>query len=178
MILEGLGAKLLAWALGRGSKYILAGLMVLAVFGYGYMQGVSHVEKKWDEQRQADERVYLDAIVEDVSARESAISGLREELQSASRTRVVVKEIPKYITVEADRACVVPLGFWRLHEGTIAGVLPDTAGRPDDSPSGIPISAVAETDVENILRCKEDRARLRALQGYLNRTTTEVDRDE
>ncbi len=62
-------------------------------------------------------------------------------------TRTLIKEVPVYVTPDDDRRCVVPVGFVRIHDAAAAGIrpVPDPAGRPDDAPSGLALSAVAGT---------------------------------
>lgn len=67
-------------------------------------------------------------------------------------TRTIVQKVPVYVTPAADDRCVVPLGFVRLHDAAASGSaagLSRTAGGPLDAPSGLPLSAVGATVVEN-----------------------------
>lgn len=68
------------------------------------------------------------------------------------RTQYLVKEVPTYVTPEADRSCTVPLGFVRLHDAAASGSeasLPGASGGSVDAPSGVELSAVAETVAAN-----------------------------
>lgn len=66
-------------------------------------------------------------------------------------TRVLKERVPVYVTVEADRRCDVSAGFVSLHDQAAAGVpqVPRPAGLVLDAPSGVPLSAVADTVVDN-----------------------------
>lgn len=80
----------------------------------------------------------------------------------------IVKEIPRYVTVEADAACTVPGGFVRLHDAAAAGgVLGQDPGGADAAPSGVPLSAVADTVASNYTTGHVNAARLTALQDTL-----------
>lgn len=80
----------------------------------------------------------------------------------------IVKEIPRYVTVEADAACTVPGGFVRLHDTAAAGgVLGQDPGGADAAPSGVPLSAVADTVAGNYTTGHVNAARLTALQDTL-----------
>lgn len=73
----------------------------------------------------------------------------------AERIRVVyrdlIKEVPAYVTPEADRRCDLPVGFVRLHDQAVAGLpeVPAPAGDVRDAPSGIALSAASGVIVGN-----------------------------
>lgn len=81
----------------------------------------------------------------------------------------VIKEIPRYVTVEADAACTVPGGFVRLHDAAATGSMldPDPGGA-DATPSGVPLSTVAGTVAGNYITGHVNAARLNALQDTLH----------
>lgn len=80
----------------------------------------------------------------------------------------IIKEVPRYVTVEADAACTVPGGFVRLHDTAAAGgVLDQDPGGADAAPSGVPLSAVAGTVAGNYTTGHVNAARLTALQDTL-----------
>lgn len=83
--------------------------------------------------------------------------------------RTITERVPVYVTEKADRQCVVPSGFVRLHDAAAEGrapPVPDGAGEPPDAPSGVPLSAVADTIVWNYGTCAEDRERLKGWQDW------------
>lgn len=79
----------------------------------------------------------------------------------------IVKEIPVYVSKAADAACVVPAGFVRVHDASAAN-LPVSGGPlgTDDGPSGIALSAVAETVAGNYTNCRANAEQLKALQKW------------
>jgi len=80
----------------------------------------------------------------------------------------IVKEIPRYVTIEADAACTVPGGFVRLHDAAATGsVLDSDSGDADAAPSGVPLSAVVGTVADNYTTGHINAARLTALQDTL-----------
>jgi hypothetical protein len=117
---------------------------------------------------------------------EAAATALREQLKNAKaatvtvtqyvdRERVIrlkgdtiIKEVPRYVPVQADAACVVPRGFVRLHDAAAAGTVPtpDT-GDADAAPAGVALSTVAGTVAANYTDCHVDAARLSSLQQTL-----------
>lgn len=76
----------------------------------------------------------------------------RRRVEIRTVTQTLIKEVPIYVSAKADAECIVPAGFVRLHDQAAAGPeasLPSPAGGPLDAPSGVPLSAVAETVVAN-----------------------------
>lgn len=126
------------------------------------------------------------ATVQRANQAEIAATTLRKQLDNAQsaavtvtqyvdRERVIrlkgdtiVKEVPRYVPVQADAACVVPRGFVRLHDAAAAGTLPSPdTGDADAAPAGIALSAVASTVAANYTGCHVDAARLTSLQQTL-----------
>lgn len=82
--------------------------------------------------------------------------------------QTIVKEIPVYVSAEADRACAVPAGFVRVHDAAATGVPPPgPAGAADAAPAGIALSAVAGTVADNYTSCRATREQLISLQQYV-----------
>ncbi|WP_052477627.1 hypothetical protein, partial [Ralstonia solanacearum] len=62
----------------------------------------------------------------------------------------IIKEIPRYVPIQADAACVVPRGFVRLHDAAATGSVPDPGtGDADAAPSGVALSSVAAAVADN-----------------------------
>lgn len=126
------------------------------------------------------------AAVQRAHQAETTAANLRKQLDNAKaatvtvtqyvdRERVIrlkgdtiIKEVPRYVPVQADAACVVPRGFVRLHDAAAAGSVPnpDTADA-DAGPSDVALSAVAGTVAANYTDCHVDAARLTSLQQTL-----------
>lgn len=96
----------------------------------------------------------------------------RVRVEYRDRYRTITQEIPRYVTVESDRRCIVPRGFVSVHDAAARGeVLPEgpaAAAVANDAPSGVALSAVASTVVGNYAGCTDDRARLVGLQAWVN----------
>lgn len=77
----------------------------------------------------------------------------------------IVKEVPVYVTPEADRACPVPAGFVRVHDAAAENrPLAGPAGDPDAPAAGIALSTVASTVTDNYTTCHAIREQLIGLQ--------------
>jgi hypothetical protein len=84
------------------------------------------------------------------------------------RGATLTREVPVYVTPQADAACPVPLGFARVHDAAAAGTdVPHPAGAADAARSGIALSTVAGTVVDNYTTCHATAAQLSALQEWV-----------
>lgn len=116
---------------------------------------------------------------------EATAGGLRSELAGAKaierivtryvdRVQVITKqgatitrEVPVYVTPQADAACIVPTGFVRVHDSAAAAQpMPGPAGAADARPSGVALSTVAGTVADNYTTCHATAAQLIALQAW------------
>ncbi len=86
------------------------------------------------------------------------------------QTRTVVKEVPKYVTPEADARCILPAGFVRLYNAAALGSdpasVPVPAGLADGAPSGIACSEVAADLADNFGIARANAAELSGLQDW------------
>lgn len=149
-------------------RWLALAALAAALIGFGWTKGVAHVQAKWDaatlrqtltvakvRQRQAE------ATVQVVTEYVDRVRIVRE------KGAEIIKEVPVYVTVEADAACVLPRGFVRLHDAAAAGRLPGPAGSADASPSGVALSTATETVADNYQRCNENAEQLKALQTWV-----------
>ncbi|TPQ33422.1 hypothetical protein [Cupriavidus pinatubonensis] len=80
----------------------------------------------------------------------------------------IIKEIPRYVSAQADAACTVPVGFVRLHDAAATGAVLDPGARDADaSPSGTALSAVAGTVTGNYTTSHANAEQLSELQQLL-----------
>ncbi|APC68790.1 hypothetical protein [Ralstonia pseudosolanacearum] len=126
------------------------------------------------------------AAVDRADTAEKAAADLRTQLKGAQGSTVtvtqyvdrvqtirlkgdtIIKEIPRYVPIQADASCVVPRGFVRLHDAAAADAVPDPgAGDADAAPSGVALSAVAGTVADNYTDSHANSAQLTALQQLL-----------
>ena len=149
----------------------LLGLLVIAalLFALGWLKGVDSEQQKAkavevEQLRQAFEQGQQLGVVRD-----------RVVTEYVDRVRVIekqgetiIKEVPVYVSVEADSACTVPAGFVRLHDATAGGVpAPAGAGPANAAPSGVALSAVASTVASNYTACRANAEQLTQLQRLL-----------
>lgn len=85
----------------------------------------------------------------------------------------LIRKVPVYVTAHDDAACTLPLGFVRLHDAAAAGTaLPGTAGAADAQPSGVALSSVAGTVIDNYTTCHATAAQVVALQDWIRANST------
>ncbi len=90
--------------------------------------------------------------------------------------RTIEREVPIYVTQQADAACAIPRGFVQLHDAAATGVPP--AGDPVDPDAraeGLALSTVAATVTGNYTSCHETTAQLKSLQDKLRSIGVRVD---
>ncbi|CAJ7945697.1 signal peptide protein [Burkholderia pseudomallei] len=155
-----------------GARIFVAGAIALAIAGV--VIGIQHA-------RLVDASQRVDDLARDVRDRTAERDAARRDVkivtQYVDRVQVVrekgdtiIKEVPVYVDREADRACVVPVGFVRVHDGAAANVPVGDPGSADAAPSGIALSAVAATVAGNYTTCHENAEQLIALQARVRDT--------
>lgn len=82
--------------------------------------------------------------------------------------QTIVQKVPVYVPASADAACIVPAGFVRLHDAAAQSVLPGPAGPADAQTSGLALSTVAGTVVDNYTTCHAIAEQLTALQDWVH----------
>lgn len=84
------------------------------------------------------------------------------------RGATITKEVPVYVTAQADAACPVPVGFVRIHDAAAQGTdLAGSAGDPDAPAAGVALSTVADTVAGNYTACHANAEQVVALQDYI-----------
>lgn len=142
---------------GPVARYLAIGLVaVFLVLGLR-----SHWISAGVKQEQAAEAKRLEKAKVKVAKREVKADKITEAVKTDNvkakaqieyRTKLLVKEVPVYVTPAADDRCVIPTGFVRLHDAAASGGaagLPGAASGPLDAPSGVELSAVGSTLVVN-----------------------------
>ena len=138
-----------------GLRIVGALAVVLALFAL-YQVGVSHgvAKQKADEARRV---AAATKVIRKVEKHAEAITA-KTDAKTAERvveirtvTKTLTKEIPVYVTAEADRVAVLPVGLIRLHNQAALGVsqVPADPGFVSDAPSGVAASAFGGVIVAN-----------------------------
>ena len=143
----------------------------IAVFGFGWLKGASHVQAQWDAATAAQQQAQAQAQNRQAEATVQVVTQYVDRIQVVrEKGDTLIQEVPIYVPVQADAACTVHRGFVSLHDAAAAGELP-TAPRDADAPAeGLALSAVAATVVSNYQTCHENTEQLKALQDWIRQT--------
>lgn len=146
--------------LGRWASGLVGGGLAVLVA----IVGIALLRAHWIGQGVAKERAAEAArllaakpAIAKVTAGGVAITTKTEERTRAETERIkivyrdLIREVPTYVTPEADRRCDLPVGFVRMHDQAAAGgsAVSAPAGDVRDASSGIPLSAATGTIVGN-----------------------------
>ncbi|NPZ19527.1 hypothetical protein DZ956_022390 [Pseudomonas aeruginosa] len=144
---------------------VLALTVTFALVACGFRLGVNHEQAKAKALDAAQLRQAFEQGQELGTVRERVVTEYVDRVEVVKEVgRTIIKEVPIYVSAEADRACTVNAGFVRLHDAAAAGVLPpDPAGAADARPAGIALSAVAETVAGNYTACHANTEQLNSL---------------
>ena len=150
-------------------RLLALALLAVALVGFGWVKGAGHVQAEWDA---ANTKQALQVSVVKQRQAEATVQVVTQYVDRVKIVRetgaTIVKEVPVYVSPEADAACVLPRGFVRLHDTAAAGRISEPAGGSDASPAGIALSTVAGTVADNYERCHENAEQLIALQMWLS----------
>ena len=154
------------------SRVAVAAALLVGLAGLAFARGIEHERTKWEAAAAIAERDYLAAVVRAARIAERVV------VEYVDRVRVVreagdtiIREVPVYVTPEADRRCVVPRGFVRVHDAAAHGLpLPGATGPADEAAAGIALSAVAGTVTANYTDCHAIREQVIALQAWIEGT--------
>lgn len=156
--------SLIAW------PYRLLALTALfiALFGFGWLKGASHVQAKCDAAKAAQQQAQAQAQISQAETTVQVVTQYVDRIQVVrEKGDTLAQEIPVYVPVQADAACTVHRGFVSLHDAAAAGELPTAPGDADAPTEGLALSAVATTVVTNYQTCHENAEQLKALQDWI-----------
>jgi len=149
-------------------KPLAVAVMVIGLVTAGFVKGKAHVQRQWDA-----ERATL-ALAAANQAQQQAVATVVEVIKYVDKIKVVqgktqtiIKEVPKYVTIQADADCVINAGFVRVHDYAAANTAPDGPRDTDAATTTLKLSTVAETVAENYGICGENSAQLVALQSWI-----------
>lgn len=149
-----------------GRLAALAAVGLVVALGWQSMQ-LAGLRKAIDREHRA-QRAAAAAAAADTRAHVAKAKVITNEVehqvvqrQVEIRTvyRDLIKEVPVYVTAEADRRGYVPYGFVRLLDAAAAGrpapaPVPGSAPGADEAPSGFVLSDVAGSVVGNYETCQ------------------------
>ena len=141
--------------------------IVILVFGV-YMEGGIATQEKW-EAKVAE--VKLEMAKKETASAEVTTKVVTKYINKVQivkeKGNEIIKQVPVYITKDADTKCDVPTGFVMLHDSASRNEVPDSARKIDGTTSNVKISGVAETVVDNYTTYHQVAEQLRSLQEWI-----------
>lgn len=146
-------------------RWLAMALLVAAACAVAWFKGAAHVHDAWDladarrDKAIAERKVRVaDKVAAVVTRYVDRVKIVRE----AGET--IIKEVPVYVTQDADRRCPVPAGFVRLWNGANRGELPAPDGSVDEAASAVVLSDIAAQHGREAEQCRATEEQLIALQ--------------
>ena len=141
--------------------------VVLIIFGF-YMEGGISNQEKW-EAKVAE--VKLEMAKKETASAEVTTKVITKYVTKIEvvkeKGNVIIKEIPKYISKDADAKCDVPNGFVVLHDSASRNEVPDSTRSIDAGTSEVKLSDVATTVTENYTTYHKVAEQLKSLQEWI-----------
>ena len=141
--------------------------IAVLVFGV-YMEGGIATQEKW-EAKVAE--VKLEMAKKETASAEVTTKVVTKYINKVQivkeKGNEIIKQVPVYITKDADTKCDVPTGFVMLHDSASRNEVPDPTRKVDGTTSNVKISGVAETVVENYTTYHQVAEQLRSLQEWI-----------
>jgi len=141
--------------------------IAILVFGV-YMEGGIATQEKW-EAKVAE--VKLEMAQKETASAETTVKVVTKYVNKVQIVKEkgndIIKQVPVYITKDADTKCDVPTGFVVLHDSASRNEVPDATRKVDATTSPVKISGVSETVVDNYTTYHEVAEQLRSLQDWV-----------
>lgn len=150
--------------------YVLLMLTVAtALVAIGYRLGVDHEQALAQELERSQLRQAFEQGQALGTVRDRVVTEYVDRVQVIEKQgKTIIERVPVYVSEKADRACVVPAGFVRLHDAAAHALpAPEPAGAADEAPTGVGLSAVASTTAGNYEKCNANADQLKSLQELL-----------
>lgn len=159
--------------LQRAAPYLAAGLLVVTFGGWCWTRGANHAEAKFAALQAKEQAAHLADVVRLArAAAEIDVAWVNTTTTVRERAKVITREVPVYVTREADARCTVPVGLERLWSLDLQAI-PDPAptGSGNDAASGLALSDVGRGIVEAKERFELNRATAEACQAWVRSVT-------
>ena len=141
--------------------------IAILVFGV-YMEGGIATQEKW-EARVAE--VKLEMAKKETASAEVTTKVVTKYINKVQIVKEkgndIIKQVPVYITKDADAKCDVPTGFVVLHDSASRNEVPDPTRKVDGTTSEVKISGVAETVIDNYTTYHQVAEQLKSLQEWI-----------
>jgi hypothetical protein len=141
--------------------------IIVLVFGV-YMEGGISNQEKWEAKVAEVKLEMAKKETESAEVTTKVITKYVTKIEVVKeKGNVIIKEIPKYITKDADAKCDVPAGFVVLHDSASRNEVPDSTRSVDAGTSEVKLSGVATTVTENYTTYHKVAEQLKSLQEWI-----------
>lgn len=141
--------------------------IAVLVFGV-YMEGGISNQEKW-EAKVAETK--LEMSKKETASAETTTKVVTKYINKVQIVKEkgdeIIKQVPVYISKDADAKCDVPTGFVMLHDSASRNEVPDSTRKIDGTTSSVKISGVAETVIDNYTTYYQVAEQLRSLQEWI-----------
>lgn len=145
---------------------IAVALLVAAAGLTGWVKGAAHVQDEWDLADALRDKSIAERKLRVADKVATVVTRYVDRVQIVREAgETIIKEVPVYVTQEADRRCPVPAGFVRLWNGANRGELPTPDGAADEAASAVVLSDIAAQHGREAKQCRETEEQLIELQN-------------
>lgn len=152
-----------------GRDLLLMLLLIVLIGGYVFIQEhrVDAATERADAAQVTINR--LAGELDQAEGKERVVTRYVDRVQIVrQRGATITKEIPVYVTTQAESRCTVPAGFVWLHDAAARGVpVGEPAGDPDAPAADLGLAEVTATVVGNYAIAHELREQVIGLQEYI-----------
>ncbi|MEG1121174.1 MAG: hypothetical protein RSE62_03125 [Citrobacter sp.] len=170
-----------AWFMDAVPTTVKVSLLVTAVLiaTHWYAVSYGYDKAKAEQVTIATEKARLQLIANaDQAGKQLLVTNRLRAIAAANkaeadRLAALLKEVPKYVTSKADRACTITSGFERVYNSAATGSdigIPGSGAMDVDEATGIKISDVAAISVENFSECRQRGKVIEAWQEWYTRS--------
>ena len=172
----GIGAALFVFGsfavflpLVKGYGMLMRTIGTILLIGSVYLYGGYGTEMKWRAEA-AKLKADMDRKValSEQNSKQVVTKYVTKTKVIKEKGDVIIKEVPKFITKDADANCVVPKSFVLLHDSAAKNEIPDSSKGVDGTASGTKLSAIGETITINYNNYHQLSERLKALQDWVS----------
>jgi hypothetical protein len=172
----GIGAALFVFGsfavflpLVKGYGMLMRTIGTILLIGSVYLYGGYGTEMKWRAEA-AKLKADMDRKIalSEKNSKQIVTKYVTKTKVIKEKGDVIIKEVPKFITKDADANCVVPKSFVLLHDSAAKNEIPDSSKGVDGTASGTKLSAIGETITINYNNYHQLSERLKALQDWVS----------
>jgi hypothetical protein len=171
----GIGAALFVFGsftaflpLVKGWGFIARTIGTILMIGSVYLYGGYGTEMKW---RAEAEKLKADmdrkVALSEKNSKQIITKYVTKTKVIKEKGDVIIKEVPKFITKDADAKCIIPKSFVMLHDSAAKNEVPDSSKGIDETASGVKLSTVGETVTINYNNYHQLSEQLKALQDWV-----------